>query len=175
MIILKKKYRRILPVVCFVTLSLIFGVFYTADAVAPNDNKAQSQDPLNYLKSGFSYLQQNKLDEAKAYCEKAIALISNPASQVDKNNLLIAHDMLAVIYGKQNKLDMAIDELKKCLSLNPNSDSTYYKMGIIYAQRGMNSEAKEALQKVIDIGNKGESKGVLATYAKQALEKLSNR
>jgi Tfp pilus assembly protein PilF len=163
-------------------LMVLFLIVYNNYAQSPKEklldkNKVtnQSQDPLEYIKLGFNYLQQNNFNQASASCEKAISLIPGPFSKTDKDNLFKAHDLLAQIYGEQNKIDMAIDEYREALNFNPKSDYIYYKMGVLYANKGMYSEAKDLFKKVIEIGENGESEGVVAGYAKQALERMQDR
>lgn len=137
-------------------------------AVYPESIKA-------YSSMALIYSEQNKLDEAIAYCNKAIAVKDSILSPENKESLYQAHSLLANIYVKQMQLEQAIAELKRAIELKTNADGAYYTMGILYAQTGEYDAGREALNHVIQIGADGESQGVLTNYAKQALEKIKDR
>ena len=122
---------------------------------------------------------QGNFDEAIVNCKKAISLNPNPQKEDDKENVFQAHNVLADIYSTKfnvtrliSDLDMSIAELKKAIKIKPGSDMAHYTLGVLYSQKMMYREARAEFQKVIEIGEKGESKGVLAGYAAQALEKI---
>lgn len=176
---LKHKYF-IISIVLLLMISFLivcnnYAESQNEKSLEKNTASDQSQDPLEYINLGFNYLQQNNFNEARASYEKAISLIPGSFTKTDKDNLFKANDLLASIYAKQNKIDLAIDAYKQALKFNPKSEYTYYKMGVLYANAGMNSEARDAFKKVIDTGEDGESKGVLAGYAEQALERMLDK
>lgn len=128
-----------------------------------------------YSSMALIYSEQNKLDEAVAYCNKAIAVKNSSLSPSDKESLYQAHSLLANIYVKQMQIGQAVAELKRAVELKPNADGAYYTMGILYAQTGEYDAARGALNHVVQIGADGESQGVLTNYAQQALEKIKDR
>ncbi len=131
----------------------------------PNSVKA-------YTSMALIYANQDKLSDAATNVKYALSLSpASPAAQDEKNDLFQAHSILANIYAKKGEIRSAISELDKAVKLKSDSEGAYYMLGVLYTQIKKNKEAREAFQKVIQIGGNGESKGVLANYAKQVLEK----
>lgn len=130
----------------------------------PNSVKA-------YTSMALIYANQDKLSDAATNVKYALSLSPASPAQEDKNDLFQAHNVLANIYAKQGEIGSAISELNKAIKLKSDSDGAYYMLGVLYTQVKKNKEAMDAFQKVIQIGGNGESKGVLAGYAKQVLEK----
>ncbi len=130
----------------------------------PNSIKA-------YMGMALIYANQDKLSDAATNVKYALSLSPVSPAPENKNDLFQAHSVLANIYAKQGEIGNAISELTKAVQLKSDSDGAYYMLGVLYTQLKKNKEAREAFQKVVQIGINGESKGVLANYAKQLLEK----
>ncbi len=75
-----------------------------------------------YDKLGVIYFQKGDLDQAKAFFQKAISL--------DKN-YFSSHFNLGVIYEKFNQPNLAIQEYKKVLQLNPGDKLATEKLRIL--------------------------------------------
>ncbi len=61
----------------------------------------------------------------------------------------LAHNNLGIVYDNQGKKELAIEEYKIAVSLNPNYDSAYYNLGVNYFHQGKLDLAVEAYQKAI--------------------------
>jgi chemotaxis protein methyltransferase CheR len=91
---------------------------------------------------GHAYANLGRWDEAKQACEQAIKL----------NQLLTdAYLTLALVYQNENKIDLAIDHLKKATYLDHKNPLTYFNLGMLYNKNGQTSQAKRAFQVVVKI------------------------
>jgi outer membrane protein OmpA-like peptidoglycan-associated protein/tetratricopeptide (TPR) repeat protein len=62
-------------------------------------------------------------------------------------NFMEAHNLLAIAYVEQEKNDLAVAELKKCIELNPRfSAYNYFMLAKIQMSRGEYGDAKKAYQ-----------------------------
>lgn len=133
------------------------------------------KNPRAYVCIGNIYNSQDNIENAILNAEKAIALLRKPVTKDDNNVLYHAHMVLSNAYTKQMKLPSAIEELKKSIEFNPESDFAHYAIGVLFTRLMKYKEAKEAFQKVVELADKGESKGKLTDYANQALKGLENK
>ena len=69
---------------------------------------------------------------------------------------------------KNGQIDMAIDYFNKCLSLDQNYVDGYYQLGLVYLNKGNLEEAKQNLEKVIEIA----PESGMAESAKKMLESI---
>ena len=83
---------------------------------------------------------------AKALFEKAL--------KVDPNSS-VAHYYLGNIYrktgGSDKELDMAITEYKRAAEIKPDYAEPYMGLGLVYYRRGLNTEAKDAFKKYLEL------------------------
>jgi len=134
------------------------------------------QNLKGYGSLALLFLDKGDYDEAIAKCEQAISLAPTPLLDKDRDGLYLVYSTLSNIYAKQLKLDNAIEAIKKAIALKPKyADGAYWSLGIYYTQIEKWTEARAAFHKMIEIGNKGESKGALTEYAEAALIKIKGR
>lgn len=93
----------------------------TGQAIAEMEKLAEKyyNDFTIFYELGRMYLNQDKLDEAKAAFEKVVALYP------DHSNSLW---QLSVIYEKQGQKDLAIAEMEKVLELNPDNEQVKQRL-----------------------------------------------
>lgn len=126
----------------------------------------------------------------------AIGLVKSVKSDVEKSIQLgnggnsiqaIAHYVLGRTHSKVcekaylvrlplglgwGNLDVAESELKKAISLNPDSKMFYFELAKVYIENDDEKEAKTALNKVIQLPKKDEDDDQLVVEAKQMLKDL---
>ncbi len=83
------------------------------------------------------------------WTQKALAA----AQQADQLNdaLPEVHSILGAVYSATGKSAEAVSELKRALSLAPNSDESYRRLGKAYLDRGDGQQAIEAFKKAIQL------------------------
>ena len=83
------------------------------------------------------------------WTQKALAA----AQQADQLNdaLPEVHSILGAAYSATGKSAEAVSELKRALSLAPNSDESYRRLGKAYLDRGDGQQAIEAFKKAIQL------------------------
>ena len=104
--------------------------------------------------------------------KSVFALCPNPNTDDEKKATLMAHETLSGVYVKQGKITEGISESEKALALKPDSEILIWQLAVFYAKSGMYKEAQEKANRLIGIGDKGESKGVMAGYAKDLLQRM---
>jgi tetratricopeptide (TPR) repeat protein len=107
--------------------------------------KAGDKKPLiaiiEYLR-GNLFLEQEKIDEARGYFEKAIE--TDP-------NLLPPYEILATISLKDKNHMDAIKRYEEIIAKRPDYFAGYMKIGTIYDQLGDNKKAEEFYRKALSI------------------------
>lgn len=89
-------------------------------------------DPQPFLNLGTLLADENKLDDALSYLNRAAALTpGNPK----------IHDELAHVYEAQNDLPKAQNELEKAIVIAPNVSELHFKLGRIYRREGKREES----------------------------------
>lgn len=91
---------------------------------------------LSYIQAVGQYVQQGKLDEA-------IVLLTDTLNKNPRN--AEAHAALGMIYNKKDLCDDALSEFKTALSIKPDLFVIYQEMYLAYKKKGMEDEAKSAL------------------------------
>jgi len=64
-----------------------------------------------------------------------------------------------ILFFKSNQIDMASDYLKKCINLDPGYVDGYYQLALVYLNKGLMEEAKNNLQKIIELAPDSEKAG----------------
>jgi len=90
----------------------------------------------DHLKKGFEYFSMQ--DFAAAEKEFTDALNLDP-------DFDLALNALSEVYNKVGKLDLAVDTVKKLISLSPDDPLAHAALSRLYMQKGMISEAEEEL------------------------------
>jgi tetratricopeptide (TPR) repeat protein len=91
-----------------------------------------------YYEQGMELFAQERLDEAVAAYEKALA--EDPA-------YADALHALAMTYAHQDKLDDAINIAKRLIAVAPDDELAYTSLSMFYQQKGMIAEAEEIAAK----------------------------
>ena len=97
----------------------------------------------DYYNQGMEYFAQDKLDDAVAAYERALAV--DPAYSD-------ALHALAMTYAHQDKLDQAIEVGRKLIETAPEDELAYTSLSIFYQQKGMIAEAEEIAAKARTLG-----------------------
>jgi tetratricopeptide (TPR) repeat protein len=87
---------------------------------------------------GMEFFAQEKLDEAVAAYERALAEDPNYAD---------ALHALAMTYAHQERLDDAIKIGKQLIAVAPDDELAYTSLSMFYQQKGMIAEAEEIAAK----------------------------
>jgi len=96
-----------------------------------------------YYEQGMEFFAQEKLDEAVAAYEKALA------EDPDYADALHA---LAMTYAHQDKLDDAVNIAKRLIAVAPDDELAYTSLSMFYQQKGMIAEAEEVAAKSRTLG-----------------------
>jgi eukaryotic-like serine/threonine-protein kinase len=83
------------------------------------------------------------------WAEKALAAAREASRRND--NLPEVHFSLGSIYSSTGKNAQAIEELKRALHLEPNSDNGYLRLGWAYLAEGQSQAALAAFKKAVDL------------------------
>jgi tetratricopeptide (TPR) repeat protein len=97
----------------------------------------------DYYNEGMESFAQDKLDDAVAAYERALALDPTYAD---------ALHALAMTYAHQEKIDRAIEVGKKLIEASPDDELAYTSLSIFYQQKGMIAEAEEIAAKARTLG-----------------------
>jgi len=76
--------------------------------------------------------------------------LSRHALEVTGDNYF-AHFNLGLAYGKLGRNDLAINQFKEALRINPADSQSYFNLGLILANSGMLAEAVEYFEKAIQL------------------------
>ena len=91
-----------------------------------------------HYNEGMEFFAQEKLDEAVAAYERALA---------EDPNYPDALHALAMTYAHQDKLDDAIRIGKQLIAVAPDDELAYTSLSMFYQQKGMIAEAEEIAAK----------------------------
>jgi tetratricopeptide (TPR) repeat protein len=91
-----------------------------------------------HYNQGMEFFAQEKLDEAVAAYQRALAEDPNYAD---------ALHALAMTYAHQEKLDDAIRIGQQLIAVAPNDELAYTSLSMFYQQKGMIAEAEEIAAK----------------------------
>jgi len=119
-----------------------------------------------YLNIGILYFQQQKDDEAEKALLKANEL--KPEEPKAKQILSDIYYEKSRALIEQDKVDEALEQLKRAYALNPTHAYVNYLLGFLYARKQMKEEAITHLEIFLKL----EPKSPVAERAKQLLEDL---
>lgn len=75
---------------------------------------------------------------------------------------------IGILLFKNGQIDIAVDYLNKCISLDPNSVDGHYQLGLANLNKGEMEEAKKNFEKVIELAPDSE----IAALARKILENI---
>jgi Flp pilus assembly protein TadD len=111
--------------------------FEKASAAFQNAIEWQGNAPVDaqpFLNLGTLLADQNRLEAALPYLEKAAALAPNNPT---------VHEELSHVYAGQQSLPKAQSELEQAIALAPNISSLHFKLGQIYRKEGLKDRAQQ--------------------------------
>jgi len=111
---------------------------------------------------------------AKQQAQSIISSCPQPITDDEKDAVVMAHSTISNIYVKQGRIMDAIKETEAALKIKPDSEILLWLAAVTYSQVGMYEKAREKANRLIEIGGKGESKGIMAGYARQLLQKIES-
>ncbi|HVB86129.1 MAG TPA: tetratricopeptide repeat protein, partial [Candidatus Dormibacteraeota bacterium] len=115
-------------------------------------NQAAKADPsfaLAYTGVADASLRMYKINKDPFWTQKA--LVAAQQAQQLNDKLPEVHAMLGSVYRTTGKYSESIAELKRALSLAPNSDEFYRRLGEVYLDSGNTSEALSSFQKAVTL------------------------
>lgn len=121
------------------------------------DKEPQSQNTL--INISAIYFEQGDLEQGMTYFK-----------QLDEETMTDPGTFynIGILMFKNGQIDMAIDYFNKCLALDQNYVNGYYQLGLAYLNKGNLEEAKQNLEKVIEIAPESE----MAKSAEKMLESI---
>jgi tetratricopeptide (TPR) repeat protein len=96
---------------------------------------------IEYFETGYKMHADGKLENAALAYRASINLY--PTAK--------AYTSLGIVYGLQGKYDMAIEECKKAVELEPEFGESYYQIGSYMVSMGREEDAITWLEKAIEI------------------------
>jgi len=122
---------------------LVFGMCLSLVTCASSQKKfqmAKEKDPQYQYSMGAVYLNNNNLDEAVRFFNKALSL--DPRHYQSLNALGLVHSM-------KGDLREAEKSFLKCLEVSPNFMEAHNNLGMIYQEMGFLDKAEEEFKRVI--------------------------
>jgi serine/threonine-protein kinase len=114
--------------------------------------RASTKDPsfaLAWTGVADASLQMYRAKRDSFWADKALDAARRAAA--DTNNLPEVHFTLGSVYTATGKNAEAVEELKRALQLEPNSDNGYIRLGRAYLATGDSEPALKALKKAVDL------------------------
>lgn len=104
-----------------------------------------SEDDLLRWSLAFVHFKKNNLEETEKNLQ--LALMNNNENQLQKKYRLL----LAEVYLKQQRLELAEQEYDKILQLDPNSAEGYFYLGEIYSKKGESERARSYWRRALQL------------------------
>lgn len=124
---------------------------------------------------GHVLVLKGDLAEAEKAAKITLSACSNPPASIEeKEAAVMAHQTLSNVYTKRGDMAAAISETEEGLKLMPDSEILIWQLAVTYAGTGKYEKAKAKANRLIEIGDNGKSKGVMADYAKKLLLKIDS-
>lgn len=114
--------------------------------------QASAKDPsfaLAWTGIADASLQMYRTRRDSFWADKALDAARRAAA--DSNSLPEVHFTLGSVYTATGKNAEAVEELKRALALEPNSDNGYSRLGRAYLATGQTDAALSALRKAVDL------------------------
>ena len=120
-----------------------------AQAVSGFERAAQLQKPTNQLLSDWALALDcmGKPDEARAKFEELAK--KHPSAYI--------YSQIAMTYGKQNRLDDALQALDRAAALDPNFDPIYSYRGVVYYKQAEFEKSKTAFERALRLNRDNEA------------------
>ncbi|MFQ5818156.1 MAG: tetratricopeptide repeat protein [Terriglobia bacterium] len=118
--------------------ALFFGVFFSLPILA--QQQTEERPALQHHHRGFALLQQNRLDEAIAEYQKALAL---------EPTLGAAHAELALVFALKGDWAAAEASLEKAFQFDPNNPGIFVTAAIIHSLKGEDDKVIEDYKRAI--------------------------
>ena len=115
-------------------------------------DQARKADPkfaLAYTGVADASLLMNSMKKDSLWTQKALAAAEQAQQLNDK--LPEVHATLGNVYRATGKYSESVAELRRALSLAPNSDEFYRRLGNVYSDSGNNAQALDAYQKAVQL------------------------
>ncbi|MDJ0518128.1 MAG: tetratricopeptide repeat protein [Trichodesmium sp. MO_231.B1] len=100
----------------------------------------QAEAATHFHKKALFYIDQKKLDEAKAACERAIK---------NQPEFAPAYKTMGIILQNQGKIKVAFDWYLRAIKIQPGFAEAYVNIGTLYAKKQQWQEAIQYYQKAI--------------------------
>jgi tetratricopeptide (TPR) repeat protein len=111
--------------------------------------KADSRFALAYTGIADASLRMNRIKKDSFWTQKALAAAQQAEQLNDK--LPEVHATLGSVYRATGKYSEAASELRRAISLAPNSDEFYRHLGNVYLDSGNSAQALDAYQKAVHL------------------------
>lgn len=111
-----------------------------SDSMSSKVNLAEAA--VHFHKKALLYIDQNKLDEAKAACEQAVK---------NQPEFAPAYKTMGIILQKQGEVEVAFDWYLLAIKIQPDFAEAYVNIGTIYAKKQQWQEAINYYQKAISL------------------------
>ena len=120
-----------------------------AQAASGFERAAQLEKPTNQLLADWALALDcmGKPDEARAKFEEL----------AKKQPTAYIYSQIAMIYGKQNRLDDALQALDHAASLDPNFDPIYSYQGVVYYKQAEFEKSKAAFERALRLNRDNEA------------------
>ena len=106
------------------------------------DKEAPAEDAESLYKQGFAFYKQEKLEQANAYFDKALA--QNP-------QLVSAYYYRGIIHYRQEKYDLAIEDCTSAIKINPLHTEAYNIRALVWLEKGEVDRAIKDCDRVLKI------------------------
>lgn len=122
-----------------------------------NNTKARNLLGLVYFEMGEAvaalseWVISKNLQPAKNIADGYLNAVKKNSAKLDAINQTIKKYNQALLYAKQNSSDLALIQLKKVLSLNPNLVKGHQLLALLYMKEGEYEKAVKPLKKAIAI------------------------
>ncbi|HPI75250.1 MAG TPA: tetratricopeptide repeat protein [bacterium] len=137
-------------------ISIVASGFATKNRNKAWDNEvvfwetAQSCAPISakaLVNLGVAYMNSDRLDDAKRALTLAVRIASDGSlSDQRYGSLYRAITNLGIVSAREGNLETAIKLLSASAQLNPNSEYSYFNLGVVYLRAGMPEQAEEAFK-----------------------------
>ena len=111
-----------------------------SDSMSSKVNLAKAA--VHFHKKALLYIDQNKLDEAKAACEQVLK---------NQPEFAPAYKTMGIIFQKQGQIEVAFDWYLRAIKMQPDFAEAYVNIGTIYAKKQQWQEAINYYQKAISL------------------------
>lgn len=120
--------------------------YYNTNQTAVSDSMSSkvnlAKAAVHFHKKALLYIDQNKLDEAKATCEQVLK---------NQPEFAPAYKTMGIILQKQGEVEVAFDWYLRAIKIQPDFAEAYVNIGTIYAKKQQWQEAINYYQKAISL------------------------